>query len=1004
MTSWKIVPDPTANKVEYTPFLKSRKFFAVDDSGSTAGSILRRERAFVDHVHECFATPDDSVSLWGTDCDAPTKTFDSAQWRSNHSGTRPAQILRLPAALTAIQKSDVWFLLTDGEIYDRDVHLLAELAHEHGVLSVPIVFLIVGSRGRTPDTTNISVGISFFAGSQDTLILFKETETGKVFVIAGKGCFASLGGSAAAQDLASWSAMPVFENEAKLFKHFDSLDIKIATAESRANFPKGVNLGPEWETAQNGPAWVDLDILTEAGVLSDNDVSDLFAEEAFNILSVAFKTRRRIPELRSLVQAQKIEQVAPKLEDVSGAATIISQMGHPDTNDDERKSLQERLREAHVKNRDHYQKTVAEFAGSPKEQSLKKRNQLVDAALRALANIEAASFSADLLSRRSNRARRAEVVASDTTVPMTNLNLEGPSYKGFCLICCGEEEVMAICLKELESEHIDNNTTDFALNFPLAAGSSPKNVNIVSSQNVCFQCALLGPSGLSIYKEKLKAIIPTVHYEGSNKKYINDQLYLALTTGLATGAAGIAQLFMAILDEILKTKTWAGASLDESNISASEQHEAVQRRQTFRWMLDELMQNTRTRQTFTEIGDWVKFPEALAWVAKEFETDGLGSFAVTYPVAGFPRLLSFGRQTDAFSEEVVRQMKVAKAVYSVAAKYLADMQSMFQGPDSGNDWKQKYLEIIYQEFNTSLVPKDGPQALVTDVGMFAARLSVCLGRAGDDWGSAEDKQNIMRKVQVILFWLIYRQKSHCTAQTFFHKINHEEHLATAVLNPSLSVPESELRMTLLSIFAMQDAELINADAAVIHDNIIPFKTPFGPSVLGCGIEACNESFVATDTPEFTPQGLQAIRYARSQHLIKVFGIRGRFEQAETGLPERSAIGKPPSSIHFSLHISVVRTWAEQTREKRHAILNDENAREEFVTAVRKRVCEQGRGNIFQPKIEQDVRGILPSFWKVLAQALRLEGKSDDDITVYEHDFDLNKMEAKMRYELKSMEG
>jgi hypothetical protein len=1004
MASWKIVPDPNAKKIEYTSFLKGRKFFAVDDSGSTAGSILRREREFVDYVRQKFPTDSDSISLWGTHCDAPTKKFELAKWKSDHMGTRPAEILKQTAALNAIQKSDVWFLLTDGEIYDSDVHQLAELAHEHEVLNVPIFFVIVGSRGRSPDTTNISVGISFFAGSQDTLILFKETETGKVYVIAGKGCFAPLGGSAAAQDLASWAAMPAFANEAEFFKHCEGLDIKLAKAESRASFPKGVSLGPEWEKAQNGPTWVDLDVLTEAGVLCDEDVADLFAEEAFNVLAVAYKTRRRIPELRSLVQAQKVEQVSPKLEDVSGAASIVLKMGDPELTGDERKELQERLRAAHVINREHYQKTISEFARSPKEQSLRKRNQLVDAALRALATIESASFSADLLSRRSNRARRAEVVASDTTIAMTNLSFEGPSYKGFCLICCGEDEVMAICLKELDADKVDDNTTDFALNFPLAAGSSTKNTNIVSSQNVCFQCALLGPNGLSIYKEKLKAIIPTVHYDGSNKKYINDQLYLALTTGLATGAAGIAQLFMAILDEVLKTRTWAGAGLDELQISAAEQHEAVQRQKTFRWMLDELLRNTRTRETFTDIGNWVKFPVALAWVATNFESEGLASFAVTYPVAGFSKLLSFGHSTGQFSEEVVRRMKVAKVIYSVAAKYLADMLHESQKPDSGSEWKQKYLETIYQEFNATLVPKDGPQPLITNLETFVSRLSTCLGRIEDDWGYTEDKQKVMRKIQVILFWLIYKQKGHCTAQSFFNRINHEEHLATAVLNPSLSVPESELRTIVLAIFAMQDAELIDPDAAKIHCVVVPFKTPFGPSVLRCGVEACNSTFCNIENLDITPQSIHAIRHARTQHLIKVFGIRDRFEKAETGLPERATTGKPPTSIHTSLHIGIVRTWAEQTREQRRAILDDENEREKFISLVRKRICEHGRGNIFQLNIEKDIRDVLPSLFEVLKQALRLEGRTEADVTIFEHDFEQNRMEAKIRWELKASES
>ncbi|KAF2871800.1 hypothetical protein BDV95DRAFT_572859 [Massariosphaeria phaeospora] len=1007
MASWKIHPNPSEYKVEHTPFLQSRKFFAVDDSGSTAGAIIKSEQAFVERLHNKFGNPRDAISLWGSDCDAPTTQISSVYRNSKHGGTRPCEILKQAAALKKIKRSDVWFLVTDGEIGDSDVHAIAELAYDRDVLNVPIVFLIVGSRGRSPETTNISVGISFFASSQDTLILFKETETGRIFVIAGKGCFAPLGRSAAARDLRSWTDIPVFADEDALFGHCHSLSVKVLTAKSRATRPRGVSLGPEWEKTQEGPTWVDLDALLQAGQLSDADLFELLAEDAFDVLAVAYKTRKRIPEIRSFVKSQRIEQVSPKLEDVAGAAAIVAKMGQPSITDADRKTLQTQLRDAHIANRESYQRTIVQLAESPEVQRLRRRNKLVASALRVLASIEAANFDAEILSRRSHRARRAEVVSSDNTVAMATLDLEGPSFRGCCFICCGEDEVMSICIKELDERHLEDNTTNFALNYPLAAGASPENVNSICSQNVCFQCALLGPSGMSIYKEKLKAIIPAVRYEGSNKAYINDQLYLALTAGLATGAAGIAQLFMAILNEILRTKSWAGAHLRESQLSNDEQQEAMQRRQTFRWMLDQLVENTLARRTFTEIGDWVKFPYALTWAAGDFAANDLTSFAVTYPVDGFRILLSIGVQTGAFSEQVSAQIRKAKVVYSVAAKYLSDMQAAIRRGDTGNEWKRTYLEMMYQSFNAPLVPRYlGSDSIITNAEAFRARLSACLTSTGSSHNleHTQDTHVVMGKVQVLLFWLISKQKSHCTAQTFFTRLSHEEHLAGAVLNPALSVPEYEVRTLLLSIFAKEQATLIDDTAATMHTGIVPFKTPFGPSVIRCGFEACGERFCTSDSLRAAVADIPKIRQARARHLIRAFGVRGRFENAVTGLPERPAYGEPPSSLHTNIHINVTRSWAEQSRETRRAFLDDENRYEGFVREVRSRICEQGRGDIFNHRLDKDIRAVLPSFFAVLAEALRRKGDSDADITLYEHDFDQNKMESKIRYEMAAWDG
>lgn len=776
--SWKIFPKLEAEEVKHVPFIKSRKFFAVDASGSTAGAILGRERKFVAYVRNESANQEDTICLWGTRCDVPTANFDSIRWSSNHGGTNPAEILKTPEALNRLQRSDVWFLVTDGEVGDHTVHELASLGQQHAVLNVPVIFMIVGYRGENPERTNISVGISFFAGARHALILVKDS-TDTIYIIAAKGCFASLVKSSGVQDLSSWTSLPSFDNDAEFLKHCQTLDIEVPAAESRPDIISGVTLGTQWEEANGGATSVDLDLLFQAGRLADKELLELLSEEAFNNLAVACKVTNRTQALRSFIQAHKVEQLAPQIEDVSGAAAIIASLGLPGKTDEERKLLQMQLRAAHSKNRECYQDAVGNFATSPEAQAVRTRNGIVDAAMRTLADIEATSFSADILSRRSNRARRAEVVTS--SIEVANLDLLGSAYKGYCLICCGDDEIISICLKEPDAEHTDDNTTDFALNFPLAAGSSIKNINMVSSQNVCFQCALMSPSGKSIYNERIKAIIPAVHYSGYNKKYINEQLYLALTAGLSSGAAGVAQLFMSMLEEILRTKSWAGAGLDDAALRADDQKEAMQRKETFEWMLNQLVQHTRTRETFNGLGAWVDFPKALGWIARDFETNGMASFVVTYPIAGFSKILSLGQQTAAFTSDMLRLMKTAKAVYSIAAKYLADMQNTIKRGDNSQSWKQKYLEVIYREFNAIMTPKDlGADSIILDKETLINRINTCLDQdpqQGESWAGDDNAASIMRKIQLILFWLIYTQKAHCTAQTFFQTIRLREQLA-----------------------------------------------------------------------------------------------------------------------------------------------------------------------------------------------------------------------------------
>lgn len=146
----------------------------------------------------------------------------------------------------------------------------------------------------------ISVGISFFENSQDILILSKEVQPGKIY-IGAKRCFAALA-STSPRNLTRWDELAKLKNEKEFFEHCETLDLSIPKYEARGNLPQGVSLGCEWERTRNGPIYVDLDALINAGVLPDEQTPLLLAEEALSNLSVAYKTRRRIPDLLLLLR------------------------------------------------------------------------------------------------------------------------------------------------------------------------------------------------------------------------------------------------------------------------------------------------------------------------------------------------------------------------------------------------------------------------------------------------------------------------------------------------------------------------------------------------------------------------------------------------------------------------------------------------------------------------------------------------------------------------------
>lgn len=140
--------------------------------------------------------------------------------------------------------------------------------------------------------------------------------------------------------------------------------------------------------------------------------------------------------------------------------------------------------------------------------------------------------------------------------------------------------------------------------------------------------------------------------------------------------------------------------------------------------------------------------------------------------------------------------------------------------------------------------------------------------------------------------------------------------------------------------------MINPDVAALHHGVAPFKTPSGPSVLQCAYERCSESFVPSteailaslakppslappqDDPAFMVAKIELVLKARAQPLIKAVGIRDRFEENKTGLPEATLTS-------CNLHVNIARTWAELSTEGRRSTCAGGKALKAFIVAARK---------------------------------------------------------------------
>ncbi|CAD6441216.1 d162c718-89af-4bc1-b4f7-555ae5742841 [Sclerotinia trifoliorum] len=1005
MASWKIVLEPVDEaKVQYTSFANARKYFAVDASGSTVGNPFISEHDFADGIHEASLQKDkDTVTRWGSNCKDPTN-WEQFSWAPDQGGTSPQFILRNKASMEAIHNADIWFLLTDGDVPDSEVHTLAGLGQEMGVFDCATVFLITSRMEYGPNHANVSVGITSYSNCANALCLFKDYKSGQIYVIAGKGSFAPLD---QAEDHEIWDKLTSFPNEVALIQRITELDIHVPTAETRISTPTHLNLGEEWNAAHNlsQPTLVDIDILLRAGVVSDKDRGLLLRDEALDALIFACKSRGKLNELRSFLLAQKVEQLTIKLEDVSGAAEIITQLAKPEISNEMKNILQTKLRNAHKSNR----KAYAAAQNDLQLQDVRDRNRAVDAAIRALFDAEKSRFTAEMLSRRSNRARRAENISADSAIDVSVLDLEASGFSGECQICCGENEVLSIALKVLSADTMAANTDNFALDFPLAAGRFEANMNILSSQCICFQCALFGRPGYSIYGEEISAVIPTLEYTGSNKLYIHQQLYKALNAGLKTGVPAMGQLFATILDRTLRKREWAGA--DAENGDEIIDTEKRQRRGAITWLLNNILTNLRVREKFNELGEWTTYPLALTWVAQDFQREGLTSWCINYPVAGFMQLLRFGKTLNVFSNEIITDMKNTKLLHSFVSTFLSRLYKNMGNPASGLSLYWKCL---------------GNASILNSVPRFWNKLMEFM--PGDDFlenWTEEEVTNMMPRIQILAFWMVYYQFSHTSAKTYFAQLRSKEPLALVLLDAKAAIPENAVREILLGIFIESTPKFKNKDLYASHENVvIPFANPFGASILKCGAPECGVSFLPEEVTlkqivdgevEWVPRLLDQVRKKRRDHLLDVFAVLGgdskEEERSETGLPGVTKSPARPSEVHTCMHIGIAKTWVKLTRKEKRYLAGaikssgagscdeeDEEVIREFVVKARKYVCGIGRGNVYCATMERDITAILPSFLDVLATGLEMGGKEGGDVSFYEFDFGVNKVESKIKWE------
>ena len=993
---------------------KAKKFFAVDvvNASSTPNpterDTIRIKRQAVKGFH---TNREDWIIKWGYVSCRNSRSVDQMGKRFFKSkfGSADSEQLGVDLYGREIMSCDMWYLLTDDTIDEYEVEHILDLAETDSTMNIPFVLIVVGKRQLRLDDIDASVGMPFYFATNDALVLLKDVETEGLFVVAAKGCFAPLMNSVnyAPEDLdnfSSWGSPSVFPDEKSLMQRCDDLGIEVVSSKYRETGKK-VNLSPCLDLLIKDVASVGQ-FLTQTNIESSN-LKILLEAETMHQLAVICKTRNLEGALRGFLERHTQLEVAAE---TSTCPTAIFEKGNG--------SLDERNRWLKQQTNALAESQVTCRNWNDGFWQARKINRLIDRGLDILADVESCAYLARLL---IPIQRGSSANADDAKFLKWSLDLANPieAFRGACSICYDDDQIMSIGLKPFDT--VEKNTTDFALNFPLAAGQAKQITDMISSQCVCFQCAIVARQ--SVFREPLNAIIPTVKFQGPNKPYMKHQLSLAFTAGFAARMPSIYQIFMAILDRTLETKAWCS---DQSGLESDKKDsETLMRRNALNFMLLTFFENCKMRENFSEdsndISQEMTYPRALDWAVKDFELKGVQSWLIQYPLIGFVRML---RLLDILSPKVsfrvVDAMLMAKLMHFVVFR-MSDEKLRTKSGDKS--WTYPYLQLIYREFNVPGIPQDLGSASVIGAEEFWGRMEVLMGQQSEfkrflGLFHPRSIPDAAERIQLLIFWFLSSNNSHTLPETFFQNIRLQEPMASGILDPFQVLPGRSGHKTFKSLFLTERP--IKSFYHPVHF-VPPFVSPYGPSVLECGYPSCPVQFYKESDAGCL--GLYQLQRKRAIHLIFIHGM-DFFGASETGLPEPTLAPTPPTSNHCNLHISIAKVWSRmrhhatdevpQTRSRRAAkkvassdlpskaevMSGDEHAVTAFIAAVLFEICvRKPRGNIYQAGIDVDIRGLLPSFWHALRVASEKMGLADGSGLAFEHNFGENSLWSRIQYEL-----
>lgn len=604
--------------------IRSRGRAFVDNSWSTEGTILEVERIVTN------ALGPELAALWNSEC-GPLQPLATVRWQCD-GATSPSRIFQRHQP----EDGSAFIFFTDGQVSANEVSRLA--GHASQTAHLPTILGIASALGDTESISQLNVSVlqAHYECARCAVLIVMGL--GSIRVLAAKGPWDSAFGTL--PDLGDNPRLDAFPDVS-----VDELH-KLRTQQFAVMPSNSILVEIEVQNEGDGEtvvreSWMLLSRLLEvrtraevealAGMLSTSDMEQIARE--YNLRGQAAQLRQwltsALSHLSEVGTAQVAEQTEAKQEEEANNDPANSDGAYGETRT---RQLLLRLREATTDAERAEARAallgsaqVARAAGAAAADEVRGRLRSARAwlsgGLQVLAELEAAGFGADVLGRKSNRAKRANTVkVSEHITPMEQLyGLDSLPAEAMaeCHVMFDEAVPCALLLMSTPESEAENNTADWALNMPLAHGAETYNQLFGPDQlgikgGTADRVEAMGATPLG--RNPIQIALPVVSLaSAANREQLYHRLCVAFMGGLQMPRPAVWQLALATITYTLATQQWAAPGTDIHRL--------------LHYFGGQILTHVHVPQSFRE-GPMVPLREALAHSI-------VGAyFTVDYPIEG----------------------------------------------------------------------------------------------------------------------------------------------------------------------------------------------------------------------------------------------------------------------------------------------------------------------------------------------------------------------------------